>query len=221
MSRHLQGEIDRLMAKLLNIVAAARSAVEQAVESVQRRNAMLAQAIVDGDGDIDQAEVELEEECLKALALYQPVATNLRLIVSVLKINNDIERIGDLAVNIAERALFLCASPPSEIPAELNEMRVKALAMLAGSVEALIHLDATQARKIRTMDDKVDDLNRTLFKVFTDGTRRHPEQLESLLSYLSVGRHLERVADYATNIAEDIIYLVEGEIVRHKPTLPA
>jgi phosphate transport system protein len=166
------------------------------------------------------AEVDLEEDCLKILALYQPVATDLRVIVSVMKINNDIERIGDLAVNIAERTLFLCTKGPVEAPSDLAEMRSKALAMLTRSLEALVRMDTKCARDVRTSDDEVDALNRKLFQEFAAAVRRNPDHVECLLSYLLVGRHLERIADYATNIAEDVIYLMEGEIVRHKPTLP-
>jgi len=209
MSMHLQQEIENLKNKLLTLVATAKEAVEKAVKSV-----------VDGDFDLDRAEVGLEEDCLKILALYQPVATNLRVIVSVMKMNNDIERIGDLAVNIAERALFLCSGAPVEAPSDLAEMRTKALAMLTGSLDALVRLDTQRAREVRAADDEVDDINRRLFREFSAAVRKRPEQVEGLLSYLSVGRHLERIADYATNIAEDVIYLMGGEIVRHKPTLP-
>jgi phosphate transport system protein len=220
MSMHLQQEIESLKIKLLALVTTVKEAVEKAVSSVDKRDAALAQAVVDGDFDIDRAEVLLEEDCLKILALYQPVATNLRVIVSVMKMNNDIERIGDLAVNIAERALFLCGEGPVEAPSDLAEMRAKALAMLTRSLDALVRLDTKCAREVRASDDEVDALNRKLFKEFAAAVRRNPDHVERLLCYLSVGRHLERIADYATNIAEDVIYLTEGEIVRHKPTLP-
>jgi phosphate transport system protein len=220
MSKHLQQEIQKLHEKLLALVAIAKAAVEKAVRSVDERNAELAKSIVDGDDGIDHAEVDLEEDCLKILALYQPVATDLRLIISVMKINNDIERIGDLAVNIAERALFLCTQPPVEAPSDLAAMRAKALAMLTASLDSLVRQDTKLAREVRAADDEVDEINRQVFGEFSAAVRRSPDQVESLLSYLSVGRHLERIADYATNIAEDVIYLTEGEIVRHKPTVP-
>jgi phosphate transport system protein len=220
MSMHLQQEIEHLKNKLLTLVATANAAVEKSVKSVDERDALAAQAVVDGDFAIDRAEVDLEEDCLKILALYQPVATNLRVIISVMKINNDIERIGDLAVNIAERALFLCSKGPVEAPSDLAEMRAKALAMLTRSLDALVRMDTKCARNVRASDDEVDALNRKLFLEFAAAVRRNPDHVECLLSYLSVGRHLERIADYATNIAEDVIYLTEGEIVRHKPTLP-
>lgn len=220
MSMHLQHEIETIKSRLRSLVATAKDAVEKAVRSVDERDAALAQEVIDGDVVLDHAEVGLEEDCLKILALHQPVATDLRVIVSVMKMNNDMERIGDLAVNIAERALFLCSQAPLAAPSHLAKMRVKTLAMLTGSVDALVQLDTQRAREIRTADDEVDDLNRQLFKDFCTAVRKDPEQVERLLSYLSVGRHLERIADYATNIAEDVIYLIEGEIVRHKPSLP-
>ena len=220
MSRHLLQEIDKLQTTLLALTATAKGAVERAVQSVDDRDARLAQAVIDGDQGIDCAEVELEEDCLKILALYQPVATDLRRIVAVMKINNDIERIGDLAVNIAERALFLCTQPPVEAPPDLAEMRTKALAMLNRSLDALVRLDATLAHEVRAADDEVDDLNREVFREFCVAVRKNPERVDCLVSHLSVSRHLERIADYATNIAEDVIYLIEGEIVRHRPTLP-
>jgi len=219
MSMHLQQEIEHLKNKLLTLVATAKAAVEKSVTAVDGLDPVAAQEVIDGDFAIDRAEVALEEDCLKILALYQPVATNLRVIVSVMKINSDIERVGDLAVNIAERALFLCGKGPVEAPSDLAEMRAKALAMLTRSLDALVTMDAKVARAVRCSDDEVDALNRKLFQEFAAAVRRNPDHVERLLCYLSVGRHLERIADYATNIAEDVIYLMEGEIVRHKPTL--
>jgi phosphate transport system protein len=136
--------------------------------------------VVDGDFEIDRAEVDLEEDCLKILALYQPVATNLRVIVSVMKMNNDIERVGDLAVNIAERALFLCSNGPVEAPSDLAEMRAKALAMLTRSLDSLVNMDSKCAREVRASDDEVDALNRKLFQEFAAAVRRNPNHVESL-----------------------------------------
>jgi phosphate transport system protein len=171
--------------------------------------------VVDGDAAVDQTEVDIEEDCLKLLALYQPVAKDLRFIITVLKVNNDLERIGDLAVNIAERALFLCSQPPVQAPFDLAEMRTEALAMLKKSLDALMRQDVALARQVRTSDDKVDDINREIYSKISAAIRANPDHVERLLSHLSVSRHLERIADHATNIAEDVLYLVEGEIVRH------
>ena len=216
MSKHLQNEMERLKKKILALTAMVEEAVHKAVEAVDTRNAELAKQIVDGDSVIDQMEVEIEEECLKLLALYQPVATDLRLIIVVLKINNDIERVGDLAVNIAERALALCNEPQIAVPFNFADMRTNALGMLDDSLQALIDMDAQRARQVPIMDDKVDALNREMYAQVSAAVREHPDHIERLLSYLSVSRHLERIADYATNIAEDVTYLMEGEIVRHK-----
>jgi phosphate transport system protein len=194
--------------------------VQKAVKSLEDRDSKLAQEVIDADPGIDQAEVDIEEECLKVLALHQPVAVDLRFVIAVLKINNDLERVGDLAVNIAERTLFLCRQEPIAIPFDYSEIRRKALAMLGNSLDSLMNLDADLARKVRTSDDEVDFINRDMYAKVAQAMRNKPDHIERLLCYLSVSRHLERIADYATNIAEDLIYLVAGEIVRHKPWFP-
>ena len=149
------------------------------------------------------------------LALYQPVATDLRLIVAALKINNDLERVGDLAVNIAERALFLATQKPVEIAFDFRLMGEKTQAMLAKSLDALVRADTALARQVCKSDDEVDAMNRKVYLRVQDAIRKNPEDLESLIHLLSVSRHLERIADLATNVAEDVIYMAEGEIVRH------
>jgi phosphate transport system protein len=220
MSAHLHVEIEKLKKKIVALTAVVEDAVRKAVKSVDDGNAELAQQLIDGDTDIDRTEVDIEEDCLKLLALYQPVATDLRFIVAVLKINNDVERVGDLAVNIAERALFLCTQEPIDVPFDFAEMRRKTLAMLRDSLGALMNMDARLARQVRALDDEVDEINREMYLKIGQAVRKDPHHIERLLSYLSASRHLERIADYATNIAEDVIYLIEGQIVRHKPTFP-
>lgn len=217
MSKHLQQEVEKLKEKLLALTATVNRAVEEAVRSVGERNAEVAEQIMHGDADIDHSEVEIEEDCLKLLALYQPVATDLRFIIAVLKINNDIERVGDLAVNIAERAVFLCTQPQIEMPFDFAEMRTKSLGMLRQSLDAFLRQDPKLAHEVRASDDVVDAINREMYAKVSASVRKNPDHVERLLSYLAVSRHLERIADYATNIAEDVIYLVEGEIVRHLP----
>jgi phosphate transport system protein len=197
-------------------VAIVESCLQKAVKSIEDRDAALAQEVIDGDIEIDRAEVEIEEDCLKILALHQPVAIDLRLVIAALKINNDIERIGDLGVNIAERAIFLAGHEPIEIPFDWGEMREKAMSMLARSLDALMKMDAEKAHAVRNSDDEIDELNRQMYTKVSRAVRKDPDHVERLLSYLSACRHLERIADYATNIAEDVIYMIEGEIVRHK-----
>lgn len=220
MSKHLQNEIERLKTRIIDLTSVVQKAVEDAVQAVSRRDGDLAQKIIDGDIVIDHAEVEIEEDCLKLLALYQPVATDLRFIVAALKINNDIERVGDLAVNIAERALMLCKQPPLDTPFDFSEINKKSLAMLRRSLEALIQRDSRRAREVRALDDEVDALNREMYDKIRAAIRRSPDQVDSLLNCSSISRLLERIADGATNIAEDVIYLVDGEIVRHTPVKP-
>lgn len=216
MSMHLHREIDLLKSKIVVLAAMVRRAVQDAVQSVVSRDRKLAQEIIDGDQAIDQAEVDVEEDCLKLLALYQPVATDLRFIIAVLKINNDIERVGDLAVNIAERTIAMASQPSCVVSFEFNTIQEKALAMLSGSLESLVHLDVEKAREIPALDNEVDALNREMYAKVSAAVLQHPEHVEYLLNYLSVSRYLERIADYATNVAEDVIYLIEGQIVRHK-----
>ena len=221
MSRQLQHEVEKLQKRLLALTATVQGVVQQAVRSMSEHDAELAREVVEGDVGINRIEVDIEEECLEVLALHQPVAADLRLIIAVLKINNDIERVGDLAVNIAERALFLCTQPPIEPPYDFAEMCRRSLAMLGESLDALLRLDTKLARRVRASDQRVNAINREMYAKIGAAVRKNPDHVERLLSYLAVSRHLERIADYATNIAEDVIYLVEGEIVRHKHPVEA
>jgi phosphate transport system protein len=161
-------------------------------------------------------EIEVEEECLKILALYQPVAVDLRFIVAVLKLNNDLERIGDLSVNIAERAQTLTQTPRTEFNVKLSTMAEKSRNMLKKSIDALVNMDADLAREVCVSDDEVDQLNRDIFATVKTGIGEFPAELDCFLHILSVSRQLERIGDHATNIAEDVLYLISGEIVRHR-----
>ena len=189
--------------------------VRMSVDSLKNRDTELAKKVIDNDHHIDQREVELEEDCLKILALYQPVANDLRFIVAVMKINSELERISDLAVNIAERAKFLSSQEPFDIPFDFSAMAEKVQSMLRKSIDALVSLDAATAYNVCAMDDYVDNLNREMYLIVEDMAKKVPEKIKEMLHYLGVSRHLERIADSATNIAEDIIYLIDGEIVRH------
>ncbi len=218
MLRHLQREIERLKKKILALGAIVEESLRKSVHALKERDAEMARQVIEHDVDIDHMEVEVEEDCLKILALYQPVAVDLRFIVAVLKINNDLERIGDLGVNIAERALFLSSSEQANvnIPFDFIEMIQKARSMLKRSLDALVTMDAGLAREVCFDDDEVDAINRKMYIQVQEGIRAHPEQMESLIHLLSASRHIERIADHATNIAEDVIYMIEGEIVRHR-----
>ncbi len=216
MPKHLDREIDNLKKQILALSATVEDDVYRAVRALTERNSALAEQIIRDDSNIDQAEVTIEEECLKVLALHQPVAGDLRFIVAILKINNDLERMGDLAVNIAERAEFLATREQPGIPLDLPLMADKTKAMLHKSLDAFINRDTNLAHEVLASDDEIDAMNRDMYARIQDAIRRKPEHLESLIHLLSCSRHLERIADHATNIAEDVIYMIDGVIVRHR-----
>ena len=216
MSVHLHREIAELKRRILEQSALIEETVYKAVKAVESRNATLAREVIDGDKRIDLAEVEIEEDCLKILALHQPVATDLRFIVAVLKINNDLERRGDLAVNIASRALKLSAITTSpEVAIDFQDGESKVQQMLRQSLQSLVNLDEALAKLVCSSDDAVDDINRSVHKQVIQAIKEHPSDVERLILLLSVSRNLERIADHATNIAEDVLYMIRGEIVRH------
>jgi phosphate transport system protein len=216
MTRHLQREIDKLKKRILSLAAEVEESLQMAVRAVTERDPGLVKKVIEADSRIDQEEVDLEEECLKVLALHQPVAIDLRFVVSVLKINNDLERIGDLAVNIAERAALLAKQERIDVPIDFRGMAEQAQSMLRKSLDALVSMDPGLAQAVRVWDDELDTINRKMLAQVQDGIRANPEYIEQLIHHLLIARHLERIADHATNIAEDVIYLTEGEIVRHK-----
>jgi phosphate transport system protein len=215
MERHLQREIDQLKRRLLALSAEVENDVRMAVRAVEDRETTLAETVLRRETQINATEVEVEEECLKILALYQPVAADLRYIIAVLKINQDLERIGDLAVHIAERGLFLCQQPRIDIPFRLGTMADKAQTMLKNVLDAFVNLDEAAARAVCAADDEIDSIHLEIFQQVKTAVTGNALLFEPLLQVLHISRHLERIADHATNIAEDLIYLIEGRIVRH------
>ncbi len=215
MTQHMQRQLEKLKKMILALSAVVEECYQQALHSLERMDVPLAQNVVKGDKQINEMEVDLEEECLKILALHQPVATDLRFIVAVLKINNDLERISDLAVNVAERTVGLASVGRIPVPFDLEGLGQKVGAMLNKSLTALVNLDTALAREVCTLDDEVDAMHKQNYTLVKQQIRLHPERLDALIQYISVSRHLERIADLATNIAEDVIYMIEGEIVRH------
>ncbi len=216
MSVLLQDAITELKRRMLNLAARVEQSLGDAVTALRERDADLANRVVLGDSKIDALEVELEEDCLKLLALHQPVAVDLRFIVAVIKLTNDLERIGDLAADLAERAASLSGLPPIAPPSTLAEMPDVVLRVLRQCLDTVVHLDVGEARSVCLADDAVDDLHARTFAEITNRIGETPEQADRLIQYLSVSRYLERIADHCTNIAEDVIYLVEGQIVRHE-----
>jgi phosphate transport system protein len=221
MQRHFHRDLDLLRKRVLAIGGMVEAATEKAIAALLERRLDLAEQVIDGDEQIDRKEIEVETECLKILALHQPVAQDLRFIITVLKVNNDLERIGDLAGNIAERAAYLACREAVPIPPRFREVADRVKTMVKKSLDALLEQDAKLAREVLRSDDAVDALYREMFEEIQEGIRRDPERVEQLLAVLSSTRNLERIADQATNVAEDVVFLVEGEVIRHGRGLTA
>ena len=221
MTAHFMKELNELRRRIFSLVAMVEDNLALAVQAVEHRDDTMAHQVIEQDTAIDTTEVAVEEECLKLLALHQPVAVDLRFVIAVIKLNNDLERIGDLAVNIAERATFLNRLPPVSVPFDFDTMARKTTQMLRKSLDALLESDVRMALNVCAMDDEVDAINRGMYERVKDAIRAYPEHIDALINLLSVSKNLERVADHTTNIAEDVIYLVEGRIIRHPNTTNA
>ena len=216
MPPRLQIEIDNLKKQILSLGAMVEEQVNKAIRALGKMDVEIARDVIKVDKKVDEYEVEVEEECLKILALHQPVAVDLRFITAVVKINNDLERIGDEAVNIAERVIFLGSRPPLVVSFDYKEMSEKTIKMLKDSLDALVNLDIDLAYKVRLDDDEIDSLDRGFFEKVKQIIPDNSERVGSLIHLFSISHHLERIADHATNIAEEVIYLIEGIIPRHK-----
>lgn len=215
---HLQREIDRLKRKVLALGALVEENLRLAFQAIDQRDADKARRVIATDVLIDQNEVDVEEECLKVLALYQPVAGDLRFVAAVIKINSELERIGDLAENIAKRALQLLDEPAVAPPHTVAVMADRTGTILERALDALVRQDAVTAREVLVADREIDELYRQLLdelKTLLRDRDHLDERLEAVVLLFSVARYLERLADHATNIAEDVLYMVEGEIQRH------
>lgn len=221
MSVHLQRDIDNLNASILCLAGRVQEIIDKATRALFDRRLDFAQEVLAGDDDIDRREVQIEEECLKILALHQPVAIDLRRVAAVIKINTDLERIADLAVNIAERTLFLATQADFPIPVKLRHMTQRASIMLRKALDAFVSLDVSAAREINDLEEEVNADNRAVIEDLQQMMRSRPELIPAAMHCFSTSKHVERIADHATNIAEDVLYLVEGEIARHKGTRPA
>jgi len=216
MKRHLQKELSGLKKRILSLGTMAEERVRMAIRAFETKDGELARRVIESDREIDEAEVEVEEECLKIIALHQPVAVDLRFINIVIKINNDLERVGDEAVNIAERVENISKRLPLSVPFDFAAMAEKAEAMLKDSLDALVNQDVDLAYKVCLDDDDVDRMNHRIYDEVKDAIKKQPDRVAYLLNLLLIARHLERIADHATNIAEEVIYMIEGEIFRHR-----
>jgi phosphate transport system protein len=216
MSKHLQRGLMELREELLSLFGVVEQMIDLAVRSLVERRPDFATRVIATDKSVDDREVKLEEECLKLLALHQPVATDLREVISIVKINSEIEQMADLACNIAERAVALDHYPLFAVPEELNDMAHEAISMVRRALDAFVSGDAKKAREVIRDDDVVDALNRIIIDQLQDLMQESSEHIVPAVHCFSASRNIERVADLATNLAEDTIYLIEGEIVRHK-----
>lgn len=216
MTIHLQKELEHLKEMAFSMYKQVIDQVDLSFQAFVNKDLTLAQKVIEGDRAINMKEVEIEEECLKIIALNQPVAQDLRFLVAILKMNGELERMGDLAVNIADvLPIILKAKRPVLPPEPLLQILEKVRGMIGDSLNALIHLDVTRARRVLVRDEEVDALHRSMYPEVARMIRANLEDVESLIPLLAISRSLERMADHATNIAEDVIYLIEGRIIRH------
>jgi phosphate transport system protein len=213
-------DLDGVARDVRQMAALVEEAVLGGVRALRDRDRAAAEAVVAGDDEIDRLENAVGDRCHRLLALHQPVAGDLRRVIALMQVTVDLERMGDLAVNIAERALRLLDLPPVPVPDRLAGMADRVVAMVHAGLDAFLHEDAALARKVRRQDDEVDADNAAVIAGLIERMRAEPDAVEPGLSLFSAVRHLERIADHATNIAEDAVYLVEGEVLRHRHDEP-
>jgi phosphate transport system protein len=214
MTTHLDRAMLLIKKEILSLGAMVEDRFRRSVTAVQTEDLELAQSIIDTDYRVDEREIEIEEECLKMLALYQPVATDLRLIVAVIKINNDLERIADYAVNISKR-YKTSSGNPNKFKYDYTAMGDLAAKMLKMSLDALVTMDVDMAYEVRAMDKTVNVMRNDAYGIMKADIQKNPQMVEEIINMYLISRHIERVGDHITNIAEEVIYLIEGEIIRH------
>ncbi len=218
MAKYFQKELDRIKKMILSLGASVEERVRMASTAIDERNCEQAEKIIKTDYMIDEMEVDIEEECLKALALYQPVAVDLRFLTATIKINNDLERIADETVNIARRVQTIASNESGGFVFDFSAMTEHAEKMLRMSLDALVNFDLDTALKVVMMDDAIDNMHHDAYdriKLALKDTLDANQEVGTYINLYLISRHLERIGDHATNIAEEVIYLVEGEIVRH------
>jgi phosphate transport system protein len=214
--RHFHDELADLKVRLLAMSGEAEAALARALESLLERDAGKAAQVIAGDARLDAMEVEIEDQCIRLLALQQPMARDLRMVTSALRIASDLERVGDHAVNIAQSTERLLDASPITPEPELVEMARMARGMLADALEAFVRGDAQAGRDVCARDDKVDALHRSVFRILLTHMMEDPRNISAGMELALVSRNLERVADLATNIGEDVVFLVEGKSIKHR-----
>ena len=216
MTIHLIRDLESLHRRLLSMCAKVEEIVNDAIRIYTDHTPLSFDKVLKRDHEIDAMDISIEEECLKLLALHQPVATDLRRITTVMKISAELERVADLALNLTERLNEMKRAPKLVVPSRFTEMVRKSIGMLRRSIDSYVNLDAVYARSVCEDDEIVDELNREIIEELIVQMKKFPETIESGIHLISASKHIERVADHASNIAEDVIYLVEGNIVRHR-----
>jgi phosphate transport system protein len=217
MSKHLERELRALDRDLRDLATAVEEAVHKAIRALCQRSLPLAREVVQGDDAIDEGENRIDETCLKIIALDQPVACDLRRTAAAMMINVNLERIADLAQDIAEQAVHQASFPQLEIPARLQEMAERATGLVRQSLEAFAQTSSSLARQACRIDEPLVRLSQEVVRELTATMKAAPDRVEPALSLITATHHLEQIADLARGIAEDVVYLVEGEIVRHRP----
>ncbi len=215
MQRHFDEELKQLKGRLLDMAGLAEQSVGKAIKALVDRDSKMAQALAKEDGEINRLEVEIEERCLGLMARYQPEARDLRMVAMIFKIVNDLERVGDQAVNISEQTIDLLKEPLLKPLIDIPKMAVLAQQMLKDALDALVRQDAELAREVCRRDDEVDHLNDQIYHELLVYMTQDPKTITRAIDLILVGRHLERVADHATNVAEDVYYLVKGTSIKH------
>ncbi len=216
MTKHLDRALDSLRSDLISQFGLVEQMILNAVRALAERRADLADEVISQDAIIDANDIKFEEECLKLLALHQPVATSMRWLFTVVKVNNELERMADLACNIAERAKSIQEYPLFPVPEELDEMAAGATSMVKNALDSFIEGDVTKSRAVIATDDQVDRKNRLVIELLHEMMRENSDYIAPAVHCFSASRHLERIADLAVNISEEVIYLVLGDIVRHQ-----
>lgn len=215
MTVHMHLDLSELHRELLAMCARVEDMIHKAVDQLSSPDFEVTRELIKEDSVIDRWDVKIEDHCLKVLALYQPVAIDLRRITTVMKVAGELERVADLAISISERACGLLNSPPVAVPDNVQTMAQKAVAMLHRSIDSYVDLNSDLAREVCQEDNEVDEMNEQLISQLIEQMHKNPDHVDGLLHMFSAVRSIERVADHATNIAEDIVYLVEGKIIRH------
>ncbi len=215
MDRHIDLELRRVQDELVRMASLAEAAIGLAVKALVSRDAQAARQVIASDDAINSLEMEIDELCLRAMALYQPEARDLRLLAMAMKINSDLERMGDQAVNIAERTLELLKEPLLKPLIDIPRMAEVAQRMVKDSIDAFVHQDTARAQAVCRQDDEVDQYDDQIFRELLTYMMEDPKAITRSVSLILVSRHLERIADHATNVAEDVIYMVEGKNIKH------